>query len=212
VFFYAVPSDALAGPPPVEEVGAVAATALFGSRAGELITSVIALALVSAVSAMVMAGPRVYAAMAANRALPARLAYYNKRGVPTVAVMAQGVIASLFVLVGDLGSLMRFVSFTLALFAALTVGALFILRRRGMRGAYSTPLYPLTPIVFIAASAWIAFAQLRENPVESLVVVGVLAVGALLYLVFGNRPMSDKLAHLPEARIVDDPDRDDDAP
>src|SRR5262245_2308541 len=119
VFLYAVPSSTLAGPPdkfePVIEVGAVAAANLFGPRAGQLLTSVIALALVSAVSAMVMAGPRVYAAMAANRALPAQLNWHSKRGVPTVAVVTQGILATLFVLVGDLGSLIRFVGFTLAI-------------------------------------------------------------------------------------------------
>ena len=135
VFFYAVPSDVLAGPStefsPVIEVGDVAARSLFGDSAGRLVTTVIALALVSSVSAMIMAGPRVYAAMAVDRALPAALAHYNKRGVPVAAVITQGVLAILFVVVGDLGSLIRFVGFTLAIFAALTVGAVFILRRRG---------------------------------------------------------------------------------
>ncbi|MGN6110743.1 MAG: APC family permease, partial [Kofleriaceae bacterium] len=125
VFLYAVPVDVLAAP--VFEVGDVAAKALFGDSAGRLITSVIALALVSAVSAMVMAGPRVYAAMAEDRALPAVLARHNARGVPMAAVIAQGVLGCAFVLVADLGQLIRFVGFTLAIFAALTVGAVFIL-------------------------------------------------------------------------------------
>src|SRR6185369_13980969 len=93
IYFYALPSSVLGGPPdkfaPVVEVGHAAAVQLFGAGAGNLITSLIALALVSAVSAMVMAGPRVYAAMAADRALPHQLAYYSKRGVPVAAVAAQ---------------------------------------------------------------------------------------------------------------------------
>ena len=112
----------------------------------------IAIALVSSVSAMIMAGPRVYAAMATDRALPHQLAQHNQRGVPVIAVIAQGVIASVFVLVGDLGSLIRFVGFTLAIFAALTVGAVFVLRARGHRAAYRTFGYPVTPIAFIALS------------------------------------------------------------
>jgi len=207
VFLYAVPTDVLAGPKddfkPVIEVGAVAATSLFGSEAGRLLTSVIALALVSAVSAMVMAGPRVYAAMAANRALPAKLAEHSKRGVPTFAVITQGVLATLFVLVGDLGSLIRFVGFTLAIFAALTVGALFVLRARGMRAAYQTPLYPLTPIAFIALSAWIAFNQITANPFESLIGGAVLGVGALVYFVFlGNGRSKPPTITVPPARVV----------
>lgn len=181
VFLYAVPIPVLAAP--VVEVGDVAAKNLFGASAGRLISSVIALALVSAVSAMVMAGPRVYAAMAADRALPRRLARHNKRGVPVVAVVTQGVLGCLFVLVGDLGQLIRFAGFTLAVFAALTVAAVFVLRARGHRAAYRTFGYPVTPIAFICLSGWIAYAQFVAHPRECAVVIGVLLVGAVVYAV-----------------------------
>ena len=209
VFLYAVPSDTLAGPAgsfnPVIEVGDAAARQLFGDRAGQLVTSVIALALVSAVSAMVMAGPRVYAAMAADRALPQQLGRHSKRGVPIIAVITQGVLGVLFVLVGDLGELMRFAGFTLAIFAALTVGSLFVLRSRGYRAAYRTIGYPVTPVLFIAMSGWIAYAQLKEHFEESLVVLVVLAVGGLLYRVLGRGstpPAVTGSETLPEARVA----------
>jgi APA family basic amino acid/polyamine antiporter len=210
VFLYAVPSDTLAGPSdrfnPVIEVGDAAAHQLFGDRAGQLVTSVIALALISAVSAMVMAGPRIYAAMAADRALPRPLGYHSKRGVPIVAVITQGVLGALFVLVGDLGELMRFVGFTLAIFAALTVGALFVLRGRGYRAPHRTFGYPVTPVLFIAMSGWIAYAQLKEHFQESLVVLGVLAIGGILYRLFGRNgsppPAVTGSETLPEARVA----------
>jgi APA family basic amino acid/polyamine antiporter len=209
VFLYAVPSATLAGPPdgmPIIEVGDAAARALFGDRAGQLITAVIALALISAVSAMVMAGPRVYAAMAADRALPHQLGHYNQRGVPTVAVITQGVLGTIFVLVGDLGQLMRFVAFTLALSAAFTVASVFVLRRRGYHAPYRAFGYPLTPLLFIVLSLWIAYAQIRENPKESLVVAAVFAVGGVLYALLGRRatPPVPPAGPLPEARIVDE--------
>ncbi|HEY0480620.1 MAG TPA: amino acid permease [Kofleriaceae bacterium] len=210
VFLYAVPSDTLAAP--VIEVGDVAARQLFGPRAASLVTSVIALVLMSAVSAMVMTGPRIYAAMAARGALPEPLGRYNRRGVPAVAVVTQGVLGVAFVLVGDLGNLLRFVGFTLSIFAALTVAAVFVLRGRGLRAPHRTLGYPVTPIVFIAASGWIAYAQVRENPRESLVVVGVLAVGGVLYRVLGRaapppaggpEAVVEALPEpLPEARVV----------
>jgi len=210
VFLYAVPSDTLAGPTtgfhPVIEVGDAAARQLFGDRAGQIVTAVIALALISAVSSMVMAGPRVYAAMAADHALPRQLGRYNQRGVPMTAVITQGVLGTLFVLVGDLGQLMRFVIFTLVIFATLAVISLFVLRRRGLRAPYRTLGYPVTPIVFIVASCWIAYAQIRENPSESLVVAGVLALGGVLNALFGRnapRPAIDApVGPLTEAHVV----------
>jgi basic amino acid/polyamine antiporter, APA family len=211
VFLYAVPSDTLAGPAevvrPVVEVGDAAARQLFGERAGQLVTSMIALALVSAVSAMVMAGPRVYAAMASDGALPRQLGYHSKRGVPIVAVITQGVLGAVFVLVGDLGQLIRFAGFTLAIFAALTVAALFVMRGRGHRALYRTLGYPVTPILFIALSGWMAYAQIAANLAESLAVLGVLALGGILYAVFGRgrTPPPGRTDALPEARVVGEP-------
>lgn len=238
VFLYAVPIPTLAGVPycpnvgaaalkaledagtcsnnfkGVYEVGDAAARSLFGSQIGQLVSSVIALALVSAVSAMIMAGPRVYSAMAANRALPRRLADHNKRGVPVVAVVTQGVLASAFTLVGNPEVLIRFVGFTLAIFAGLTVAAVFVLRRKGLRGAYRTFGYPITPIIFIVTSAWIAYAQIEAHPFESLIIAVVLAIGAVVYWVANrgqptlpneNDPIdTPELPVVPTARVVSD--------
>jgi APA family basic amino acid/polyamine antiporter len=239
VFLYAVPSATLAGPPwcphdvskavleqlikagtcsnspaGVFEVGDAAARSLFGNNVGQLVSSVIALALVSSVSAMVMAGPRVYSAMAANRALPKRLADHDAHGVPVTAVVTQGVLACVFVYVGDADVLIRFVGFTLAIFAGLTVAAVFVLRARGLRGAYQTFGYPITPIIFIVTSAWIAFAQIRANPFESAMVAVVLAIGAVVYFFasHGKPPIPNENdpidtppgPNVPEARVVPD--------
>jgi basic amino acid/polyamine antiporter, APA family len=194
VFLYAVPSAVLAGPPPVIEVGDVAAKNLFGSNAGQLVSAVIAIALVSSVSAMIMAGPRVYAAMSADRALPRLLGRHNKRGVPVAAVITQGTLAVVGVLIGDIDWIIRFVGFTLAIFAALTVGAVFVMRARGHRAAYRTFGYPVTPVLFIALSAWIAYSQIKANPLESLVVALVLGVGAVAYIFMtrGKEPLPDE--------------------
>jgi APA family basic amino acid/polyamine antiporter len=209
IYIYALPMSSLAGPTdgysPIIEVGAATAAVLFGERGGHMLTSLIALALISAVSAMVMAGPRVYSAMAKDRALPHQLAWHSKRGTPTVAVAAQAVLGIVFVLAGTLDKLIRFAGFTLAIFAALTVGALFILRRRGLKGPYRTFGYPVTPLLFIATSIWIAYAQIKVNPEESLAVAAVLVVGGLVYkfLVPPSSPPAEP-AKLPEARVLDE--------
>jgi APA family basic amino acid/polyamine antiporter len=195
VFLYAVPVDALANCAlvdgkqvchPVIEVGDVAARSLFGSSAGGVVSAVITLALVSSVSAMVMAGPRVYAAMATDRALPGFMSRHNKRGVPVRAVIVQGVLASFAVLVGEIDLLIRFAGFSLTIFAALTVGSLFVLRRRGHRATYRTWGFPLTPLVFIAGAAWIAVAQVKDNFRESMFALAIPAIGLLAYLVFSR--------------------------
>ena len=182
VFLYAVPPEAMAVDPIKQPVGDLAARALFGTHAGDLLSSMIALALMSAVSAMMMAGPRVYATMAADHALPKPLAYYSKRGVPSVAVVVQCVLAMAFAIASDPDGLMRLVGFTLAMFAALTVGAVFVFRARGKVAAYRMPGYPVTPVLFIAVSVWTVYFGVSAQPALSLEIVAVLVVGTVVYL------------------------------
>jgi basic amino acid/polyamine antiporter, APA family len=194
VFIYAVPPHVLAGEGgggPVVEVGHVAAIAMFGDSAGRLISSLVALALVSSVSAMVMAGPRVYAAMAADRALPSVLAVRNARGVPVVAVLTQGVLAVVFVLWGkEIDRLIKYIGFSLALFATLAVASVFVFRARdrhspahGAALPYRTWGYPVTPLLFMGMSLWVAYSQARQSWTVSLMVAGTLGLGALVYAV-----------------------------
>jgi APA family basic amino acid/polyamine antiporter len=182
VFLYAVPPDAMAVDPFQHPVGDIAARALFGAKAGDLLSSLIALALMSAVSAMMMAGPRVYATMAADHALPKQLAYYSKRGVPVVAVVLQCVLAMVFAIFFNPEDLMQQVGFTLAAFAALTVGAVFVFRRRGKVSSYRVPGYPVTPILFLALSAWTVYYGANKKPILALSVVFTLVVGTGFYL------------------------------
>jgi APA family basic amino acid/polyamine antiporter len=182
VFIYAVSPDAMAVDPIGQPVGDLAARALFGQHAGDLLSSMIAIALMSAVSAMMMAGPRVYATMAADHALPKQLAYYNKRGVPTVSVAVQCVLAMAFAITSDPDGLIRLVGFTLAIFATLTVGAVFIFRMRGKVSPYRTPGYPVTPIVFLAVSVWTVYFGVSSHLTLFFEILGVLGVGTVVYL------------------------------
>jgi APA family basic amino acid/polyamine antiporter len=197
-FLYALSPEMLAGKDgggPIAEVGAATATALFGARIGDTIAAIIALALVSSVSAMVMAGPRVYASMAEDGALPAILARKTSRGVPAVAVVTQGVIACAFVLVGDLKTLIPYIGFTLSIFGALAVAAVIVLRirRPDAPRPYRASLYPVAPILFVAVSAWAAFVQIRWNPWNALYGGGTILAGFVVYLLTSPRakPVSD---------------------
>jgi basic amino acid/polyamine antiporter, APA family len=207
VFIYALSPSALGNfdnHGPILEVGDVAGRALFGNRAGHALTTLIALALVSAVSAMVMAGPRVYAAMAEDRALPKAFAIRSRRGVPMVAVGMQAVLGIGFVMVGSPEELIRYVGFWLAIFAALTVASLFVMRRRGKQSGYRTLGYPVTPILFIALSMWIAWAQLKnawnDHPYELLLSAMTLVGGAAIYLLM-RHDRDDKKAKVPSAKV-----------
>jgi basic amino acid/polyamine antiporter, APA family len=193
VFLYAVPSGVLAtgsGGGPIKEVGDAAARALFGAGAGRVFSISISLALVSTVSAMVMAGPRVYTAMAEDGVLPRALARRTSGGAPFLSVALQGVIACAIVVWGTFDEIVRYVGFTLVIFAAMTVVAVFVLRirRPGADRPYRTWGYPVTPVLFVAMSAWVAYSEIDQHPHESVYGLATVAVGAVAYAIARLRP------------------------
>ena len=155
VFLRAANPEEMAG---LADVGAFAALRLFGDDVGALFTAGIILVLLSAISAFIMAGPRVALAMAREREVPRLFARVNDRGSPTPAVILLGAVAALMVLVvDDPEGILVFVGLLLTLSTGLAVFAVIVLRRRAPAEArpFRVPGYPLVPLLFVLLSAWI---------------------------------------------------------
>lgn len=111
-------------------VGHALMTRLLGHGAAAVMSLVIVLAFLSAASAMILIGPRVYAAMAADGFLPKAFAGTEGKP-PTFSVLLQGGIALVLVFTQTLKEVLSNVGAILVLFAALTVGGLFVAWKRG---------------------------------------------------------------------------------
>ncbi|MEM9490687.1 MAG: amino acid permease, partial [Myxococcota bacterium] len=170
VFLYAAPATQLSAIINDREVGTSAAIALFGEQAGAWLSTMIAVALISTISAMVMAGPRVYAAMAEDGLFLRFLARRHAKGAPVYSVLLQGVLAAIMALIVDLDQLVRYIGFTLSIFAALTVVAAFVLRIRRPDAVrpYRAFGWPVTPLIFVALSLWQVVQGIRLHPQECL--------------------------------------------
>ena len=162
------------------EIARVAAVHLFGERGGSIVAGIIAMGLVSTAGAMIVTGPRVYEA--AGRDYP-RLNWLTQRrgsGGPFAATLAQGVIA-LAMLHVDVNRLLEYIGFTLAIMEALAVGSIFVLRRRGLVGAFRMPGYPVAPAIFVAIALWSAGMGLYARPAAGLVGLGTVGAGLLVW-------------------------------
>ena len=179
-FLHAAPMDAMAGQ---VEVGAIAAQAAFGEQAGRLTGLVLALLLVSTVSAMTMAGPRVLQVLGEDYPSLGMLGRTNRNGIPAVAICLQSALALVFILTSTFESVLVFSGFTLALNSFITVLGIFVLRWRqpDLERPYRTFLYPLPPLIFLLLTGWTLTFTLMNRPVEGLFSLGVIALGLLLY-------------------------------
>ena len=180
VFLYAVPLASMKG---VMAVGALASSHLFGPHVAGVFSALMAVCLLSTVSAMTMAGPRVSYAMARNRQFfPAAGEVHPRWRTPVNAILAQAVCAMLLVFT-PFAQLVIYIGFALNLFAVMAVASLFLFRRR--HGWIRLPsvsfAYPLLPGLFVAVGLFMTVEGFLQKPAISLTTVLLLAVGAALY-------------------------------
>jgi len=181
-FIYALPLESLKG---VVRVGATAASALFGSGVGSLFSGIMAVAVLSCVSAMVIVGPRVYYAMAQDGCFFSGAAKVHPRWqTPAQAVLYQAVASGLMVLTGTFERLIYYIGFALILFAALASAGVFRMRRRPnwKRLPAVSWCYPLVPSVFVVAGLWMLVYTLYLRPTESLLGLLTIACGLEVYV------------------------------
>ncbi len=183
-FLRAVPMAELAGK---VEVGGLAATAMLGAAGGKAMNIMIALVLLSSISAMTFAGPRITQVIGED--LPA-LAVFARRttsGQPRNALVAQQVIALAFILTGAFEPVLTYAGFTMNLFSLLVVLGVIVLRVRepNLPRPYRTWGYPVTPIIFIALSVWTLTYVTIDKPMTAL--YGTLTVLSGFFLLLFKR-------------------------
>ncbi|UOQ54645.1 APC family permease [Hymenobacter cellulosivorans] len=182
VFLNGTPIAKLAGQ---LEVGYVAASEIFGASIGRLMGAVIAVLLVSTVSSMIFAGPRIIQVMGEDLPALRGLAVVSKNGIPVRALLLQTALTLIFILTSTFEQVLLYAGFILSLFTFLTVLGLFVLRLRrpDLPRPYRAWGYPFTPLIFLALSGWTLLFILRDKPLESRYGLMTLAVGALVYFV-----------------------------
>jgi len=96
-----------------------------------VLAAVTIVGLAASISAMVLAGPRVYYAMARDGLfLPAAARVHPRFRTPIVAIVAQSLWSGVLVLSGTLSQLVSYTGFAVVLFSGVAVAAVFVLRRR----------------------------------------------------------------------------------
>ena len=170
------------------EVGYVAATHLFGPAGAAIMGVTLAVLLVSTVSAMVLAGPRVLQVMGEDHPGLARLARTKANGIPAVAILAQAALTLAFIVTASFETILVFAGFILGLNSLLTVAGVFVLRLRepALGRPYRVWGFPVTPLVYLALTSWTLVYIALDRPVEALFALALIAGGLLLYRVAGG--------------------------
>lgn len=186
-FLHAAPAASMVGQ---VNVAQVAAEAAFGASGGKLVAGIIALGLISAISAMVWAGPRV--AMVLGEDYPHGFGWLRARtacGIPTRAVLAQSALTLVFLLTSTFDQVVIYTLFALTACSFLTVLGVIVLRVRQpeLPRPFRVPLYPLTPGLFLAISAFAILYTAAGKPWEAACGALTLLVGLGVYGMVARR-------------------------
>ena len=160
-------------------VAADAASVLTGDKGAAAISGLVMVSAFGVLNGVILAGPRVYLAMAGRyRVLAGMGAIHPRFHTPHVAILVQAVWSAVLVATGTYRELFSRVVYTEWIFFALmTVGLMRARRRAGYAPAYRAWGYPVVPLLFIAASLGVVFYQVAADPWK--------ACGGLLLVVLG---------------------------
>jgi len=187
VYVRALPVAAMAASPRIAET---AGAALFGPAAARLISAAVLVSTFGCLSSTILYTSRIYQPMAEDGLFFRSLARIDPRHrVPVASLWAQTAWSLVLTFSGTYSQLYTYVIFASVVFHVMTAAAVFVFRARrpDHPRPYRTWGYPLVPALFILACLLLIGNTLKESPAESLIGLGLVALGLPAYWVFWKR-------------------------
>ncbi len=182
IYLYMLPLSAIQSVPE-RRVGTLLMNTMLGNSGQYIMAAIIMVSTFGCLNGLIFTAPRAYFAMAKDGLFLKRATQLNKNGVPAFAILIQMAWSSVLCLSGKYGDLLDYLMFVVMLFYILTVGAVFILRKK-MPDAprpYKAFGYPIIPILYIIIATVICAVMLfvkTKFAVYGLVIVGI---GLVIY-------------------------------
>jgi basic amino acid/polyamine antiporter, APA family len=177
-----------------KNIAAIMASKIFGVQAERILSVLLFLGVLAYVNAVLLSNPRVMYAMSEDRILPAAFTRRNKKDALTLALTVFAGTAAIIVFwAREFDKILSFTIFLDCFGMALSAGSIFMIRKKTAHlngtGIFSMKLYPLLPLIFIAAYAFVAISialDYKKNDYAALTGLGVLAFFTLLYFIVQN--------------------------
>lgn len=166
-----------------------ATSAVAGSGAASAISVLVVVSSLGAMSGIILAGPRVYYAMADDRLLFQWMgAVHPTFRTPYLAIAAQAVWSSVLVLTGTYGTIVSRVVYTeWIFFGALAVGTVALRRSAGYAPAFRAWGFPVAPVLFALVCLVMVINQIASDPRNSLWGLALVAAGLPVYYAWSRR-------------------------
>ena len=169
---------------PQDRVGTLALEHMFGPVGKYLMAGAILISTFGCINGLILAGARVYYAMARDGVFFERAGRISpKTHVPVFALAVQGIWTAILTLTGSYGQLLDYVIFAALVFYVMTMVALFRLRstRPEMERPYKAFGYPVVPALYMLSALAIAVLLLLAKPEYSFSGLVIVLLGIPVY-------------------------------
>jgi len=185
-FLYSTPIETMKGE---AEVGLIAAESFLGPKGSTAMGILISFGLISSISSMIWAGPRVSAAIGRDHRHLRALSRLNRNSVPALAILIQSAIVVVLLLSATFEELINYIQALLTISSLMVVLGVYYLRirRPDLDRPYRAWGYPFTPAIFAVASCYVLWFQVQEKTVEFLFGLLTIGIGGLVYLLLARK-------------------------
>lgn len=172
-----------------DRVGTAAMQSLLGASGGLVMAAFVVISTFGCLNGLILAGPRLYYAMARDGLFFRKATGLNESGVPAWGLWIQGIWAGVLTLSGRYGDLLDYIIMAALLFYAATVLGLFVLRRTrpDHPRPYRVPGYPWLPALYIIASTAIMIDLLIVKPAYTWPGLLIVVSGIPVYFLWKKR-------------------------
>ena len=176
-----------------DRVATSALSLVVGDYAAIIMAVFIMISTMGCNNGMVLAGPRVYYAMAKDGLFFKKVGDLNKRGVPGFALVIQGAWAIILCLSGTYSDMLDYVIFAVLIFFTLTILAIFVLRRKrpDIPRPYKAFGYPVVPIIYILVTISISIILLIYKTKYTLPGLGIVLLGIPVFYIWDRKRKSN---------------------
>lgn len=186
-YFYVLPAADVASS---ARVAAETMRRILGSFGANAVSIVAMISIFAALNGSILSGSRVPFAMARDGLFFRRVAFVHpQHRTPSVSILALSSWGALLVLSGRYTQLYTYVIFASVILYGMATAAVIVLRfkRPDMPRPYRTLGYPFVPVVFVLAISCLVVSTLLKSPRESLMGVGLVALGLPFYFFWKRR-------------------------
>ena len=179
-----------------DRVGTAAASMIFGGLATVIMALLIMISTFGCTNGLILAGARLYYAMAKDKLFFKRAGELNKNSVPSFALVVQAAWAGLLCFSGTYSDLLDYVIFAVLIFYVLTISGLFILRRTrpNAERPHKAFGYPVLPALYVIVAALICIDLLIYKPMYTWPGVIIVLIGIPVYFLWNTFNRNDRVS------------------